>query len=69
MTVLNLICVGLLLGASGCEWVNDTLGIDDDSPVEEICEGLIEKETGVSIDLTPRSPEVDHGSSNSNSHR
>ena len=29
-----------------------------DNPVEEVCETIIEKETGIDLDLTPSSPEV-----------
>lgn len=32
-------------------------GIEPDNPVEEKCEEIIKKETGLDIDLTPSSPE------------
>ena len=32
--------------------------LGDDNPVEEICEEIIEEETGIKIDLTPNSLET-----------
>lgn len=32
-------------------------GMKDDNPVEEKCEEVIKKETGLDIDLTPKTPE------------
>ncbi len=37
-----------------------SLWLGDDNIVEEICEDIIEKETGQLIDLTPESPEKEH---------
>lgn len=34
----------------------------DDNPVEEIAEHIIKIETGLEVDLTPESPEVNNGS-------
>lgn len=33
------------------------LGVPEDNPVEEAIEAIIQKETGIDIDLTPNSPE------------
>ena len=41
----------------GCSTCNKWLGIPDDHPVEEISEMIIEYKTGISVDLTPESPE------------
>jgi hypothetical protein len=32
-------------------------GIKEDNPIEEKCEEVIKKETGIAIDLTPKTPE------------
>lgn len=51
--------VVLILSMYGC-WpvqdLNDALGVSDDNPAEQLLEGVIEHNTGVSLDLSPRSP-------------
>jgi len=53
---LTAILVALLAAAVGYG-VRYIPGVKDDNPVEEKCEDIIKKETGIDIDLTPRSPE------------
>lgn len=53
-------CITLLVASSligGCSYINDKLDQDDDWVGEEIVEYVIENQTGISIDLTPDSPE------------
>jgi len=41
-----------------CSYVSQKLGIDEeDGVVEELVEEIIHSQTGISIDLTPKSPE------------
>lgn len=47
----------ILMTAGGCTWVNKKLNLDDDHAAEEFVERVIENETGLSVDLTPNSPE------------
>lgn len=47
----------LLNSCRPIEWLNDNLKIEDDAPIEEFAEDIIEHHTSVGIDLTPRSPE------------
>ena len=54
-------CIILLSAAGGYSLINKKLGIPDDNPVEEEIENIIEKETGLKIDLTPQSPEIKSG--------
>ena len=42
---------------SGCSWVNNKIGKNDDWYGEELVEDMIEHETGIKIDLSPGSPE------------
>ncbi len=49
--VLCLILLASFMGACTC--VNRKLGLDDDNPIEEAIEELIEHKTGLDIDLTP----------------
>lgn len=46
-------CGLLALSIGGCQTINQRLKLDNDNPCEEFLEGLIEKELGVSVDLTP----------------
>ena len=41
--------------------VNDMAGSDDDHNVEEAVESIIQHNTGIDIDLTPRSKETNNG--------
>ena len=47
----------LSLVLSSCHTVNDSLKLKDDHLGEELVEEAIEYQTGLEIDLTPRSPE------------
>lgn len=40
-------CVG------GCNFINQELGLPNDNPLEQLTEAIIEKKTGLNIDLTP----------------
>lgn len=42
-----------LILLTSCSWINMKLGFPDDNIAEEIIEGVIEKKTGLDIDLTP----------------
>ncbi len=37
----------------GCSYFNRKLGLEDDNPIEEAIEDIIENRTGIEIDLTP----------------
>ncbi len=49
--VVALFVVSGLIG--GCSYINKKAGLKNDNQIEEFCEDLIEKHTGISIDLTP----------------
>lgn len=51
------LCISLMILTGCIGYVNNYFGLKDDNPVEEIIEGLIEREIGVDIDLTPTSKE------------
>ena len=51
LSIIIVACMG------GCSYFNKTLGLKDDHVVEEMIEEKIKQETGVDIDLTPRTPE------------
>lgn len=42
---------------SGCSYLNEYLGLEDDNIYEESVEGAIKYKTGFDLDLTPRSKE------------
>ncbi len=48
---LSMLFVGMCFGA--CSVINDKLGLQDDHPLEEAMEDVIEHHTGIDIDLTP----------------
>lgn len=50
-----IIFIGSMLIA--CSTLNNMFKIKDDHVLEELSEAIIEKETGLDIDLTPGSPE------------
>jgi len=52
---LALISLALL---SGCEYINQKLGLEDDNLAEEIVEEIIEQKFDVDIDLSPSSKEL-----------
>lgn len=37
----------------GCSYFNRQFGLDDDNPLEQAVEDVIEHQTGIEIDLTP----------------
>lgn len=45
----------LLFSCTGCAFKDGKYV--PDNPLEEIAESVIEKETGINIDLTPKTPE------------
>lgn len=53
--VIALLILGF--GCGGCAYINHWCGLKDDNIVEESLEDVIEHETGISIDLTPSTPE------------
>lgn len=55
MVSLGLVCFGCQ--KSPVEALNDYFGWKDDNVIEEVAEDIIDHETGVNIDVTPRSPE------------
>ncbi len=56
MRVLILLAVSAVL-IEGCTYINRKLGVEDNWWAEEAVEAVIEDQTGISIDLTPSSPE------------
>lgn len=46
-----------LASLSSCEPINRYFGLQDDNVIEEMAEVAIKMETGISVDLTPNSPE------------
>jgi len=53
--IVVILFVGCAVGS--CSYANRKIGQPDDWFVEEFVERIIENETGISIDLTPGSPE------------
>ena len=53
--IVALILVGAIFG--GCSMINAKLGIKDDHPLEEMVEHAIQQYTGITLDLSPDSPE------------
>ena len=43
---------------SSCDTINSKLGFTPDHPLEELTEKVIERKTGLDIDLSTQSPEV-----------
>ena len=54
---ISIVFIIFSIYVGGCSYVNEKLNVDDDGVVEELIEVLIEKETGLNIDLTPKSRE------------
>ena len=50
-----LLIIGCVLG--GCSYLNKKSGLDDDNAIEEAIEDQLEEHLGISIDLSPDSPE------------
>ena len=60
MAIAMKIAIALVVAAGlmgACSMLNEKTGIDDDSFLEELIEAQIEQHTGLSLDLTPDSPE------------
>jgi hypothetical protein len=57
LTLAQTICLIMLICMTSCSYVNHQLGLEDDNIAEELVEVGIKSQTGLSIDLTPESPE------------
>ena len=53
MTRLIMVVVLCALAFGGCSYLNKKFGLEDDNPIEEAIEDVIEHKTGIEIDLTP----------------
>ena len=49
--------MNLLIWLAACHTLNEQVGVQDDHIAEELTEEIIKHQTGLSIDLTPESPE------------
>lgn len=47
--------------------INQYFGMPDDNPVEQDIEKIIKDESGIDVDLTPNSKEIDNGKPESES--
>lgn len=57
--MLLIVSIGMLFCSCGIvEKMNDKLGLPDDNILEEAVEFMLEKETGIDVDFTPRSIET-----------
>ena len=52
----KLLLIIMIITLTGCHSLNQAFGMKDDNPVEEVVEQVVERETGVHLDLTPDSP-------------
>ena len=57
MCRMTLFFVVMVVVGNGCTYINQKMGLEDDNPVEEYIEELIEDHTGVDVDLSGGSPE------------
>jgi len=48
-----IVCIVLMCTVVSCSYLNKQLNLPDDHPMEELTEFVIEKQTGLDIDLTP----------------
>ncbi len=53
MKKLLLVAVVCVCVFGGCSYLNKKFGLDDDNPIEEAIEGVIENKTGIDVDLSP----------------
>ena len=53
MTRLIMVIILCALTFGGCSYFNKKLGMEDDNPIEEAIEDVIEHQTGIEVDLTP----------------
>jgi hypothetical protein len=47
----------MILSLSSCGYIEKQLGLEEDNWIEESAEFALQYETGISVDLTPSSPE------------
>lgn len=50
-----------------CHKINQYFGMPDDNPIEQDIEKIIKDESGIAVDLTPNSKEIDSGKQESES--
>ena len=53
MTKLIMIVAIFAAMFGGCSYFNKQFGLQDDNPIEEAIEDVIEHRTGIDVDLTP----------------
>ncbi len=53
MTRLIMVIALFALVFGGFSYLNETFGLEDDNPLEQAVEDIIERKTGIEIDLTP----------------
>ena len=53
MTRLIMIIAFCALMFGGCSYFNQKFGLEDDHPLEEAVEDIIEHKTGIEVDFTP----------------
>ncbi len=53
MTKLIMIVAIFAAMFGGCSYLNKQFGLQDDNPIEEAIEDVIEHRTGIDVDLTP----------------
>lgn len=47
----------VMAALSGCASLEKEVGLEPDNVIEEAAEAIIKMETGISVDLTPSTPE------------
>lgn len=57
VALLSIALIVLVLSATSCGNINETIGIPDDNPIEEAIENYILEEADFIIDLTPKTKE------------
>ena len=60
LIVSLLLAVCFLISINSCSYANKKFGLKDDNVAEELVEDIILIKTGVSIDLSPDTPENQH---------
>lgn len=59
----NLLIVCICVSVCGaCSYINDMVGLPQDNIIEEAIEDILNKETGIDLDLSIDSPESEDGS-------
>lgn len=51
--LIGLACLSCLVSILACSHLNKKIGLPDDNIIEQFVEWLINKETGLNLDLTP----------------